>query len=105
MISEGIVILKLPNNVTREHNRYNGENIKQADVNLLAYPLKTITDIDQIKRDLAYYQTRIPNQGTPAMTYSIFTILYSRLLDQENAYKYFIESHQAYLKKPFNVFA
>jgi protein-glucosylgalactosylhydroxylysine glucosidase len=35
----------MDNNVTREHNRYNGENIKQADVNLLAYPLKTITDI------------------------------------------------------------
>jgi protein-glucosylgalactosylhydroxylysine glucosidase len=44
-ISEGIVILKMDNNVTREHNRYNGENIKQADVNLLSYPLKTITDI------------------------------------------------------------
>lgn len=95
----------MSNNVTREHSRYNGENIKQADVNLLAYPLKTIIDVDQIKRDLAFYQTRIPNEGTPAMTYSIFTILYSRLLDPQNAYKYFKESHQAYLKRPFNVFA
>ena len=95
----------MENNVTREHNRYNGENIKQADVNLLAYPLKMITDIEQVKRDLAYYQVRIPDQGTPAMTYSIFTILYSRLLDADNAYKFFIESHQPYLKKSFNVFA
>lgn len=97
--------MKLPNNVTREHNRYNGENIKQADVNLLSYPLKTIKDKDQILRDLLYYQGKIPNQGTPAMTYSIFTILYSRLLDSDNAYKYFQESHRDYLKKPFNVFA
>lgn len=104
-IAEKIIILKLPNNVTKEHNRYNGENIKQADVNLLSYPLKTITDVEQIKRDLSYYQVRIPDQGTPAMTYSIFTILYSRLLDADNAYKYFKESHQSYLKKPFNVFA
>jgi trehalose/maltose hydrolase-like predicted phosphorylase len=83
------VILKLDNNVTKEHRTYHGENIKQADVNLLSYPLKTITDIEQIKRDLAYYQGRIPDQGTPAMTYSIFTILYSRLMDSESAYKYF----------------
>lgn len=95
----------MDSNVTRQHNRYNGENIKQADVNLLAYPLKTITDRQQIKRDLAYYQGRIPDQGTPAMTYSIFTILYSRLLDVDSAYKYFKESHHSYLKQPFGVFA
>ncbi len=32
------------NNVTREHSRYNGEFIKQADVNLLSFPLKYYTD-------------------------------------------------------------
>jgi len=42
----------MDNNVTREHDRYNGQSIKQADVNLLAFPLKTITDKEQIKRDL-----------------------------------------------------
>jgi protein-glucosylgalactosylhydroxylysine glucosidase len=47
---------------------------------------------------------RIPDEGTPAMTYSIFTTLYSRLLDADNAYKYFKESHQDYLRQPFNVF-
>ena len=31
---------------------YHGEKIKQADVNLLAYPLKEITDRQQIKKDL-----------------------------------------------------
>ena len=39
------------------------------------------------------------------MTYSIFTILYSRLLDPDNAYKYFKQSHESYLRKPFGVFA
>jgi len=74
-------------------------------VNLLSYPLKTITDKDQILRDLQYYQVRVPDQGTPAMTFSIFTILYSRLKDQDNAYKWFIESHKDFIKKPFNVIA
>jgi hypothetical protein len=58
-------------------------------VNLLGYPLKLITDQDQILRDLEYYKTKIPNAGTPAMTYSIFTILYSRKGDKNQAYSYF----------------
>ena len=43
-VANNIPILKLENGVTKEHAAYNGEGIKQADVNLLAYPLKEITD-------------------------------------------------------------
>lgn len=71
----------------------------------MSFPLKTITDREAIKRDLEYYRVRVPDQGTPAMTFSIFTILYSRLNDPENAYRYFKESFTDFLKKPFNVFA
>lgn len=39
------------------------------------------------------------------MTYSIFTLLYSRLKDPLNAYKYFKESYSSYVKPPFNVFS
>lgn len=56
-------------------------------------------------KDLNYYKDKIPNDGTPAMTYGVFTTIYSRLLDSDNAYKYFITSHKDYLKPPFNVFA
>ena len=38
-VSENIPILQM-NGVTKEHAQYKGEGIKQADVNLLAYPLK-----------------------------------------------------------------
>ena len=31
----------MDNGVTREHDSYMGQAIKQADVNLLAYPLKS----------------------------------------------------------------
>ena len=44
--------LKFKSGVTREHATYNGEGIKQADVNLLAYPLKMITKPEEIKKDL-----------------------------------------------------
>ena len=74
-------------------------------MNLLSFPLKEIVDKGQILRDLEYYKNKIPNQGTPAMTFSIFTILYSRLNDSTNAYKYFKESYQPYMLPPFGVFA
>ena len=38
------------------------------------------------------------------MTYSIFTILYSRLKDQVNGYKYFKQSYLQNLRPPFGVF-
>ena len=44
LVAQNIPILKLPDGVTKEFATYKGEGIKQADVNLLAYPLKTITD-------------------------------------------------------------
>lgn len=43
-IGENIRILQFENGVTREHSTYKGEMIKQADANLLAYPLGVITD-------------------------------------------------------------
>lgn len=105
LVAQNIPILKLPNGVTQEHASYHGEGIKQGDVNLLAYPLKTITDPNQIKKDLTYYETRIPNEGTPAMTQAIFALLYSRLGDGEKAYHWFKESYEPNLVPPFRVIA
>jgi trehalose/maltose hydrolase-like predicted phosphorylase len=105
LVAQNIPILKLPNGVTREFATYNGEGIKQADVNLLAYPLKVITDRAQVKKDLEYYDTRIPNEGTPAMTQGIFALLYSRLGDGEKAYHFFKDAYEPNLDPPFRVIA
>lgn len=105
LVEKNIPILKLADGVTKEHATYKGEGIKQADVNLLAYPLKAITDKNQIEKDLAYYQTRIPDEGTPAMTHAIFTLLYARLGHPDQAYKYFKESYLPNLNPPFRVIA
>ena len=51
-VAANIPILRFENGVTREHETYNGEKIKQADVNLLAYPLHEVTDPAAIKKDL-----------------------------------------------------
>jgi trehalose/maltose hydrolase-like predicted phosphorylase len=102
-VADNIPILKMENGVTREHASYNGEGIKQADVNLLAYPLKEVTDPKQISKDLAYYETRVPNQGTPAMTQAIFTLLYARLEDGDKAFKFFKDGYLPNLVPPFRV--
>ena len=96
---------KLPNGVTAEHDTYQGEIIKQADVNLLAYPLKIIRDKEQVKRDLNFYITRLPEKRTPAMSKSIFSILYGQLGDKQKSWQYFKESYEPNLNPPFRVLA
>ncbi len=105
MVHANIPVLKMKDGVTKEHATYNGEGIKQADVNLLAYPLKEITDAVQIKKDLDYYAVRVPNEGTPAMTQAIFALLYARLGDKEKALHFFNDSYKPNLLPPFNVIA
>lgn len=104
-VAKNIPILKMNDGITKEHATYNGEGIKQADVNLLAYPLKEITDAAQIKKDLDYYSVRVPDEGTPAMTQAIFTLLYARLGDKEKALHFFNDSYKPNLLPPFNVIA
>jgi trehalose/maltose hydrolase-like predicted phosphorylase len=104
-VASNIPVLKMENGVTREHATYKGEGIKQADVNLLAYPLKEITDPKQIQKDLAYYETRVPNEGTPAMTQAVFTLLYARLGDTSKAYHWFKDAYLPNLNPPFRVIA
>jgi trehalose/maltose hydrolase-like predicted phosphorylase len=104
-VATNIPILKMSNGVTQEHASYKGEGIKQADVNLLAYPLKTITDPAQIRKDLEYYETRVPNEGTPAMTQGVFALLYARLGDGQKAYRWFKEAYEPNLNPPFRVIA
>ena len=104
-VASNIPVLKMADGVTKEHATYNGEGIKQADVNLLSYPLKEITDPKQIKKDLDYYSARVPTEGTPAMTQAIFTLLYARIGDQDKAWHFFKDAYVPNFLPPFNVLA
>ena len=104
-VATNIPVLKMENGVTKEHATYKGEGIKQADVNLLAYPLKEITDPAQVRKDLEYYESRVPNEGTPAMTQAIFTLLYARLGNKEKAWHWFKDAYVPNLNPPFRVVA
>ncbi|NNL91961.1 MAG: glycoside hydrolase family 65 protein [Saprospiraceae bacterium] len=101
-VAINIPILKMENGVTNEHATYKGEEIKQADVNLLAYPLGLISDKDQIKKDLDYYQPRMSPNG-PAMGAAILSILYNRLGENEKASSIFSSSYKLNEVPPFGV--
>jgi trehalose/maltose hydrolase-like predicted phosphorylase len=102
-VAGNIPILKFENGVTREHETYNGEKIKQVDVNLLAYPLHEITDPAAIQKDLEYYEPRVGDG--PAMTHAIFSILYSRLGDGDKAFQVFKNGYKHNELPPFGVLA
>jgi len=86
--------------VTMENDTYKGEIIKQADVNLLAYPLEIVTNTEQIVRDLEYYEPKIAPEG-PAMGLSVFSILYARLGNAEKAFELFKKSYIPNKRPPF----
>jgi trehalose/maltose hydrolase-like predicted phosphorylase len=103
-VASNIPILKFQDGTTRENATYNGEEIKQADVNLLSFPLDLIADRTQIKKDLAYYEPRMSPQG-PAMGFSVLATLHARLGDPEKAFEIFQRSYKKNEVPPFGVLA
>jgi trehalose/maltose hydrolase-like predicted phosphorylase len=101
-VADNIPILKFPDGTTRENATYNGVEIKQGDVNLLAYPMKIVTEKDQIIKDLKYYEPRMSPTG-PAMGFSVLGTLYARLGETEKAYGLFNQSYQPNQVPPFGV--
>lgn len=101
----GLRFTKLPCGATSEYDGYDGRTIKQADANLLGYPLGLITDTAQLRRDLDYYAERIDQENGPAMSYAIFSVQYARLGDRDRAYAFFRRSFEPHLREPFGVLA
>ncbi|MFK7799215.1 MAG: glycoside hydrolase family 65 protein [Aureispira sp.] len=99
-VATNIRILQLPDGTTQEHAAYTGARIKQADVNLLSYPLNIVDDRASILKDLKYYEPKLAEEG-PAMGKSIFAVLYARLGDVENAFRLFRESYVPNQQAPF----
>jgi len=101
-VADNIPILVSDDGVTLEHATYKGEEIKQADVNLLAHPLYLITDKERVEKDLLYYQPRMSPTG-PAMGFAILSLLYNRLGDYEQSAEIFEFSYKRNEVPPFNV--
>lgn len=102
LVASNIPILRFADGTTRENASYDGVPIKQADVNLLAYPLDIVSDKARIVQDLAYYAPRLAPEG-PAMGQSIVATLYARLGQAELAYGAFQKSYEPNRVPPFGV--
>ncbi|MEM6718695.1 MAG: glycoside hydrolase family 65 protein [Bacteroidota bacterium] len=100
VVADGIKIHKFPDGTTMEHSKYDGDRIKQADVNLLSFPLDIINDKPTILKDLKYYEPKLAEEG-PAMGKSVFAIIYARLGDVDNAFRLFKESYEPNKRTPF----
>ncbi len=103
-VANNIPILKFPDGVTRENRTYNGAMIKQADANLLSFPLELITEKNQISKDLKYYESRMSPLG-PAMGFCVLATLYAQMDEADKAYDIFIESYRPNEVPPFDVIA
>jgi len=103
-VADNLRILKMDNGTTKEHANYDGEIIKQADVNLLAFPLNVVNEKAQIIKDLEYYEPKLSPEG-PAMGKAIFAVIYARLGNAEEAYRLFKESYMPNKRPPFGALA
>lgn len=104
LVADNLPILKFPDGVTKENRTYDGVMIKQADVNLLAYPLHIVTDESAVRKDLSYYEPRYSPEG-PAMGWSVLSTLHARLNEPDKAYDWFVKSYKPNEVPPFGVLA
>lgn len=104
LVARNIPILKFPDGTTKENATYDGEEIKQADVNLLAFPLDLIREEAQIQKDLAYYEPKMSPEG-PAMGFSVLATLHARAGNAAQAFEIFRRSYKPNEVPPFGVLA
>jgi trehalose/maltose hydrolase-like predicted phosphorylase len=88
-------------NVYIEHQGYNGQQIKQADVVMLTYPLDFSMPKSVAINDLDYYTPRTDVNG-PAMTDAIHSIA-AAAVDAPgcSAYTYMLRSYKPFLREPY----
>lgn len=96
---------ELGDGIIAVNETYDGEVTKQADVILLAYPLKLMTDKNQILKNIEYYEEKVPDKRTPAMSKSIYAVIYSRMGDADKALYFWRDSYLPNLDPPFRVIA
>lgn len=99
-VAAHIPIRYFPDSVIREYDGYDGRMIKQADANLLSYPLNLVSR-EVSRRSLDYYASRVDPRDGPAMTYGIFSVISSRLGDTAQAYRYFRQAYVPNQRPPF----
>lgn len=103
-LASGLVIEKFADGTIKNYRGYEGQQTKQADVNLLTYPLDIVRDHEAILKNLEYYQSVVDPAG-PAMTHSIYSIIYSKIGQHDKAWKLFQRGYKPNQRPPYGVLA
>ncbi len=103
-IADHLKFYTFGNGITREYKGYDGQIIKQADENMLAYPLQLETDTTVILKNLVYYEGKMDKNG-PAMGDAILSVLYARLGYPDKAYEMFRKAYIPNKRRPFGALA
>ncbi|HJP76261.1 MAG TPA: discoidin domain-containing protein [Pseudonocardiaceae bacterium] len=91
--------------IYQEFDGYQGDQVKQADVVMLSYPLGFPMPANAGLADLNYYAPRTNPDG-PAMTDAIHSIDASALNAPGcSAYTYLLRSYEPFLRAPYSQFA
>ena len=85
-----------------EHSTFSNQTTKQADAELLAFPLGIITDADTIPATIDHYSTLIDSIGGPAMSHSAMAVNYARMGRPDQAAALIARAYRPYLRGPFN---
>jgi trehalose/maltose hydrolase-like predicted phosphorylase len=103
-VANGLIIPSFENGITREHDTYDGETIKQAATNLASFPLDIINEKELVQRNLNYYEPRVDKDG-PNMTWPMYAGAAARAGNSETAKYFFEKALQPYKKGPFEILA
>lgn len=103
-LANGLVIEKFEDGTVKNYKGYSGQQTKQADVNLLSFPLQLITEKTEMLKNLNYYQGKVDDSG-PAMTHSIYSIIYSKLGMKDEAWELFQKAYKPNQRPPYGVLA
>ncbi|XP_068117140.1 protein-glucosylgalactosylhydroxylysine glucosidase [Hyperolius riggenbachi] len=98
--------IKLPfdsaSNYHPEYDTYTiGENVKQADVVLLGYPVMFPMTLEQRRNDLQIYE-KVTDPDGPAMTWSMFAVGYMELKEIETAEQHLMKCFPN-ITEPFKI--
>lgn len=86
-----------------EYDGFKSKKTKQADTELLIYPLMHPMPDDVKRSTFDFYKAKTDPRG-PAMTSSIHAIIAAELSRPDEAYDHFIESYRDFLRGPFLMF-
>jgi trehalose/maltose hydrolase-like predicted phosphorylase len=96
-----IVIRRFPDGTIKEHDNYAGAMIKQADAELLAFPLGVLESPEEIARTLRYYEPRLDPRG-PNMSRFMYAGAAARAGLREEAARLFDQALRPYRRPPFS---